>query len=168
MRGTRPQMTPMTSAATIVTDDIRPSLAGLPPWKPPDWCVPRGRPRLTQVPERRSPRVERRPRRRHLVADVEIDADIAGRPLREALGEALAAVRARAGAAVVASDPGGDPGLQAGHRVVGHERVVDHVAELVQDDAVDPAPAVERGDPAEVDRHRVARAAALGQSERGR
>src|SRR3954463_3542716 len=91
----------------------------------------------SELGERRAPGLERRPGRRHLVAGVEVHADVAGRPLGEALGEALGSRRARAGLALVATPAGRDAGVQARGEVGRDEGEVHDVAELVQDQAVD-------------------------------
>src|SRR3954463_11783121 len=96
--------------------------------------------------ERRAPDIERRGGRRYLVADLEVDSDVAQGPLGEALGEALLAAGARAEQTLLAAQAGRDAGVQGGGDVVGEQRVIDHVPELVQDRALHATRAVTRED----------------------
>src|ERR1700704_4343069 len=95
-------MAPATRAPIMVMDIARePPFADLPGWEPtgrrstaPGRRTNAVRRSRRETGERDAPRVERRAGRRHLVADVEVHADVARRPLREALGEPLRGARA--------------------------------------------------------------------------
>ena len=100
--------------------------------------------------QRRAPRVQRH-RRRDAVPEVDVDADVARRPLGETLGEPLRAVRARAGLpAVVAPPAAWCGGVERLLHIGRDQRSVYHVTELVKRDARDSARAVRAGNPAEV------------------
>ena len=112
--------------------------------------------------ERRAPGGQRHGGRRDPVADLERDPDVVHRPLRERLGEALGARGAPPADPAVAAVARGDLRVEPLLEAPGDESEVDDVAELVEDQAVDPPRPEGGADPAEVEREVVPAGARAG------